>query len=130
MSAIEEGRLMDPVETHLEGRQYGRRLDPDADLPGMRSVFWVEPGGSYDWDAFASWLDVDSGVFYWYEDSGCSCNSPGEMLRTLGDLQSGDREALTRAYVSFAKDCYSMTSEEKASARHDITQAVREALKG
>ncbi|MGR6092670.1 DUF7574 domain-containing protein [Brevibacterium sp. CSND-B09] len=100
----------------------------DAKVVGATEVLTHEDGG-YEWDFFGSWYDPDAGVFYWYEDAGCSCNGPMDIVDTLSDLSVGSKDELIRAYKDFAKDSYNMLSSEKVAAEHDIKQAIKEATK-
>ncbi len=61
----------------------------------LTEVFSVETW-DYEWDELTAWR-APSGRFYWYGDSGCSCTSFGENIRSAADLSDGDRDALERA---------------------------------
>lgn len=96
-------------------------------VAGAIEVLIHEVGG-YDWDSFHSWLDPETGKFYWYEDGGCSCNGPLDMVSEVGDLSVGSKDELIRAYKRFADQSYYFTEDEKASAEYEIRQDIKTAL--
>lgn len=100
----------------------------DRTVAGATEVLTHEDGG-YDWDYFGSWYDPEDRIFYWIEDSGCSCNSPMDWVDSTSELSVGSKDELIRAYKDFAKGSYNMLSSEKVSAERDIKQAIKEATK-
>lgn len=83
----------------------------------------------YQWYSFNSWYDPETGMFYWYEDPGCSCFGPMEDLTEVGDLSVGSKNDLIAAYKRFAEHGIDMDFEERATAEYDIRQAIKEAMK-
>lgn len=70
---------------------------------------WVEvaqlgDGGGYDWTDFNVFYSPSARRYFWHGDSGCSCNSWKDDLSTSADFEDGDRDALLRAWESFAKE--------------------------
>ncbi len=56
---------------------------------GLEKVGEVEdPQAFYSFNTFAIWRAAD-GTLYWGQDSGCSCPSPFENVRSLSDLKTG-----------------------------------------
>ena len=47
-----------------------------------------EPNLCYEFNMVVLWEDLETGKRYWARDSGCSCPTPFEDLRGLGDLDS------------------------------------------
>lgn len=95
-------------------------------IVGATEVLTYEDGG-YEWDYFGSWHDPEAGVFYWYDDAGCSCYGPMEDVHTVSDLSVGSKDELIRAFKEFAKTSYFMPDGQKVNAEHDIKQAIKAA---
>lgn len=70
-----------------------------VDLPEMG--YW-----DYSWEEFASFYDPITRMFYWLEDSGCSCNYLWEDVNSVGDLNVGRKEELLSAAASFSDGRY------------------------
>lgn len=45
-----------------------------------------DPDAFYDFWMVVLWRKLDDGILYWAEDSGCSCPSPFDGVRSLSDL--------------------------------------------
>lgn len=57
----------------------------------------------YSWDEFGAWYDPEQRIFYWYEDSGCSCTAFMDYVEEMGELQVGRKEDLLRAARDYSK---------------------------
>lgn len=73
----------------------GATLKTMTKLPEMGIFDW-------EWDTFAAWYDPEQRVFYWYEDSGCSCTYFMDDVEEMGEMQVGRKEELTRAAKAYA----------------------------
>jgi hypothetical protein len=51
----------------------------------------------YSWWEFKAWYDQQARIYYWYQDSGCSCNSFMDSGYSIGDLSVGRKEELFNA---------------------------------
>ena len=89
-------------------KSYDYRTNKHTAMPGTED--WVEvarlgdDGGSYDWTDFNAFYSPSARRYFWHGDSGCSCNGWTDGLGTSADFEDGDKEALLRAWESFAKD--------------------------
>lgn len=81
-------------------------LDTAVKALDLVEVFEDGDGGGYDWNVFKAWRSP-SGRFYWWDESGCSCNDYGDGFRAASDFGDGDRDALERAYRDWAEGGYS-----------------------
>ncbi len=70
-------------------------------LTSLGSVEWEEPNWSFNFSVV--WKD-DNGVFYWGDDSGCSCPSPFQGV-TKDDLSSGTAHGAA-AYLQEKAETY------------------------
>lgn len=50
----------------------------------------------YSWNITMVWYDPHAEVFYWYNDSGCSCTYFGEGVTNLSQLNVGSKDACLR----------------------------------
>ena len=93
------------ISAPVRVRQYTRRnpREPRPPPPPTESYFdnsniyyhpekWrltalgsLEAGGSWQFDTFVSWID-DSGNIYYATDSGCSCPTPFEDIKSMAQL--------------------------------------------
>lgn len=71
-----------------------RKPEDAADL-----VFVVEVdfGDGNFWDTLVAWWSPSRRMFFWVSDRGCSCDSLGEDVRSIEQLEAGDRAALISA---------------------------------
>lgn len=78
-------------------------------LPFSGTEDWVvvaELGdqGGYNWTDFNAFYSPAARRYFWHGDSGCSCNSWSDDLSTAADFENGDKDALLRAWETFAKE--------------------------
>jgi hypothetical protein len=59
-----------------------------------RIVGDVDTLGSYEFNMIAVFQRLDDGALFWGEDSGCSCFSPFEDAKSVGDLTRIDDPAV------------------------------------
>jgi hypothetical protein len=91
------------TETKLWG-DYGHNVYYDPEKCGLAVVEDTEePGLSYEFHNVVLWRDTVTGKLWWAEDSGCSCPSPFEDVRSLSDLQ--DYEKTKDEYEARKKAC-------------------------
>ena len=69
-------------------RRFNSPYDSD-ELEYIGEVEWT--GESYQFDITAVWYHPESGLFYWGDDSGCSCPTPFEDVHDLSGLEAGNR---------------------------------------
>ncbi len=75
----------------------------DPEKFGLTVVGEVDdPGASYSFDKFVVWRAED-GTLYWDQDSGCSCPSPFEDVRSLSDLKTGDSDKAAADALEWAE---------------------------
>jgi hypothetical protein len=68
---------------------------------GLKIVGMVEFEPDYSFDMFVVWEDKE-GLVYMASDSGCSCPSPFEDIRSIEDLERiGSYDQFSRALDSF-----------------------------
>ena len=56
---------------------------------GLRIVATLDASAYSDFDMFILWIHEETGLYYWGEDSGCSCPAPFEGVESLSDLETG-----------------------------------------
>jgi hypothetical protein len=74
---------------------------------------------SYQFNMTAVWRDPATGRLYWADDSGCSCPSPFEDVRTRDDLTAGTADEL---------DAHLKAQLEHAQARDEASGAVADLM--
>ena len=89
-----------------------RTIDGTEDF---QEVVGIEFGGGYEWDSLEAWYSPSKRRFFWVEGSGCSCNSLGDDLYRIDDLESGNREELTNAVRSKYANGYNVSTDELLS---------------
>lgn len=92
---------------------------------GLEVVTYLEdPGACYDFDMFAIWFHPEQKVFYYAQDSGCSCPSPFEDYTSLESLTKLDPENV-QDYLDFLKDLEEFCSyRDPELLKADKLQAV------
>ena len=77
-----------------------------GNFPGEGDWYGADPGwcsndpnANYDFHLFGVWI-VD-GIAYWTTDSGCSCPSPFEDVKSLDDLVQADYAGIMDAYADY-----------------------------
>ena len=81
----------------------------------------IDTSGGYDWKTFRAFWSPSARRYFWHGDTGCSCDSWGDSLRTEADFGNGDLAAI-RAFAEWA--CLSATVALDAVAE---VQRFREA---
>lgn len=100
------------ADRELDWRDFD--LYSETDLPThWEHVVSVSSGGGYEWAILHSFYDPTSNRYFWYGDSGCSCNWWGWRLNSEADFQSGSKEDLGRGIRDFCVEnyYYDLTSE-------------------
>lgn len=58
---------------------------------------WIEVAhdsdGGYEWSAISIFYSPSARRYFWYSDSGCSCNWHMDYVDSLGEFEDGDRQA-------------------------------------
>lgn len=73
-------------------------------------------GGGWDWSEFRCWYDTEARVYFWSDQSGCSCNS--FEVWSVGDLANGDRGAAMKAARSSGNNyCITDIDAQEGAAR-------------
>lgn len=76
----------------------GIKAKLEADTKDFVEVLSVElSDGGYEWDSLEAWYSPSKRKFFWLQGSGCSCNSLGEDVNSIADLEVGNREELITA---------------------------------
>lgn len=73
----------------------------------------------YSFDKFVVWKD-ESGVYYWAEDSGCSCPTPFEYYDSTDLLQHGSLDRAIDAAREWAEDYSSYNGFNADNSRGHI----------
>jgi hypothetical protein len=102
---------------------------------GLRTIGEAEfSDGCYQFDTTVVWQDIETGAFYYADDSGCSCPSPfeGEDRTTITQIER--LQDLIDHLEKRKTESYRYTSEWDTSAKAEIdgecaslVQAYREA---
>lgn len=58
----------------------------------------------YDWSIFRAYYSPSARRYFWYGDSGCSCNDWTDLIESPADFENGDRQALIRALREFGPE--------------------------
>jgi hypothetical protein len=87
--------------------KYDYETNQYVPIPGTED--WVEVAklgdqGGYDWSDFNAFYSPSARRYFWRGDSGCSCNSWIDDIHDAASLENGDRDALLRAWDTFAKE--------------------------
>lgn len=93
---------------------------------GFRQIGEVDfSSGSYEFDLTTVWQHVESGEFFMADDSGCSCPSPYEDVRSVDDLTPIPRlQVLVDHLNERNKDNY---SGDRSGEIADLVSAYRNA---
>jgi hypothetical protein len=59
--------------------------------------------GSYEWTEFRVFWSPSARRYFWYGDSGCSCNGWNDDLEGVQSFENGDRDDAVRGWERFAK---------------------------
>lgn len=106
-------------------------ISSEPERAGLELIADLEPGDlSYEFDTFAVWRDTATGGLYYAADSGCSCPSPFEWARSLGDLTRVDPNRFD-AFISDVKGWaidYSGRSKVTFDECETFIRTVREAI--
>lgn len=90
------------------------------DLIPFAELELTEP--DYSFDILMVWKHIKTGVLYWESDSGCSCPSPFEDVRTIDELYTLETELDYRYFEDVAK-----TADDRA-AMSAFLHKVRRAM--
>lgn len=105
-----------PVE-HVLSEYSFKGLDALDFVP----VASVSFGGGYDWDEFHAWYSPSRRMFFWASGSGCSCNSIGDDICSVDDLENGrDRRDVMAAIGRYFDDRYGDKPGDRVEALGEI----------
>lgn len=65
-------------------------------------VLTVNDGIEYEWSTLEAFYSPTARRYFWYGDSGCSCNWWGDTLTSEADFENGSKADLERAIRTFA----------------------------
>lgn len=51
----------------------------------------------YDWSAISFYYSPSARRYFWFSDSGCSCNWHMDYVDSVGQFEDGDRQAAIKA---------------------------------
>lgn len=108
--------MSEALETYdWKTREYRR-------IPGTDDwVTVVELGeGGWEWEEFKAFWSPSSRRFFWGGASGCSCSDWSESFDSAADFEDGDRDALLRAWETFAKNGYFLSDEDRLAGVSEI----------
>ena len=78
--------------------------------------------GGYEWSTLHAFYSPTARLYFWYGDSGCSCNSWGDKVHSEADFENGDKDALKRALSRFADSTYSFRPSDLLDAAETVNQ--------
>lgn len=58
----------------------------------------------YSWSILRAYYSPSARRYFWYGDSGCSCNDWTDLIESPADFENGDRQALIRALREFGPE--------------------------
>lgn len=93
-------------------------IDWRTSKPWPEPEGWIEVGrlggygGGYEWTDFNAFYSPSARRFFWHGDSGCSCNSWSDDLRSASDFENDSQADLARAWEEFAKEQYTITTAD------------------
>lgn len=64
----------------------------------------IEYASGYSWADMAVYYSTSEGMFFWVSDEGCSCDALGDYVKTLSDMENGDRRSALEAVGRFATE--------------------------
>jgi hypothetical protein len=82
----------------------------------------IEYGSGYSWADMAVYYSASEGMFFWLSDEGCSCNGLGDDVKTLSELENGDRRAALEAVGRFSTEYNSESWHEAANVATALDQ--------
>jgi hypothetical protein len=89
---------------------------------GLRIVHYYDDGPDYEYNIVIMWISLETGVLYWEQDAGGSCNDPFEDVNKLSDLEELTTRTLTR-FMSTLKE-YGMPLEEQIEFRRIASKVL------
>jgi hypothetical protein len=81
---------------------------------GLTVFVEIEALGGYEFDTFIIWKDK-IGLYYWADDSGCSCPTPFDGVTKENASQGTLRDAFTDLIAWTKRDKYMVDDRTKAS---------------
>lgn len=111
--------------TVIEDREWGEDdLNPYSNPAncGLELLAVAEDNEPWQFDICALWRDIVSGRFFMGSDSGCSCPSPFENVRGVGDLTEVTDRGQARAYLVSGSPNYT------ADSTYAMLRAIEEYL--
>jgi hypothetical protein len=93
---------------------------PVTGTEDFQEVVGVELGGGYGWDSLQAWYSPSKRKFFWLEGSGCSCNSLGKFVSSLGDFTVGNRDELVNAVRAKYDNSYSIKTGMASALLNDL----------
>lgn len=108
--------------THGWDKDFSQRVS--TRMPGTEDwvvVAELSDGGGYEWTEFKAYYSPSARHYFWYGDSGCSCNSWDNYISCDGDFENGSRDDVLRAWQSFAEQyTYDFTTEDRLNGSAKI----------
>ena len=71
--------------------------------------------GGWEWSEIVVFYSSEEKRYYWFSDSGCSCESFWDNIKTLSDFYDGDKFAAANAIKNFLIE---MKEDETASVEY------------
>ena len=94
---------------------------------GLQTVTEADAGGGYDFDKFMVWRDKKD-LYYWGDDSGCSCPSPFENIGSLSELGSGTAAEALGALNRWKTE-EAWNKDERVKASTGATDTLRDLVR-
>lgn len=70
------------------------------DFELLVSLGWEEN----DWTLFEAFYSPSARRYFWYQDNGCSCNTPYDDVSSSADFQNGDYARLVKTVKNLVSD--------------------------
>lgn len=97
----------------------------DHDMPAYWvHVLTVDGSGTVEWATLHAFYSPTDRRYFWYGNSGCSCDWWGEELGSEADFENGEKADLERAIQRFADTEYGDMLDALADLRRFKPEAV------
>jgi len=96
------------------------------DLKELGRVEWRHE--SYEFDLTGVWVDEITKVFYWADDTGCSCPTPFEDLKGREEMEHGSYERMADRLSERFRNMSAANTGAREKSRKDISDVMKTAM--
>lgn len=102
----------------------------ELDVPGTEDFTYVSGlfAGGYEWAQLGVYYSRSRRRYFWLSDYGCSCTEFGDGVRSIDDLENGERAA-ARAAISRFAEREDLSSEKRQRALREFATFNEEAAR-